>query len=149
MLKEKVKLENLEPTIRKILKEGGTFRFAPRGTSMQPFIWEGRYQVVIGPLPEGKLKKYQIVLYKRKNGAYVLHRIIEVKKDSYTMRGDNQFIKEKGIKKEQMIGVVIGIICDGKEQKLEGIAARGKVKIWVKTAFLRRVYRKIRGILGF
>ncbi len=138
-----IKLKELEPVIRKILSEGGTFVFAPKGTSMQPFIWQGKDQVVLGALPEGKLKKYQIVLYKRENGAYVLHRIIKVKKDSYTMRGDNQFQKEKGIRKEQMIGVVVGIICDGKEQKLDNIAGRSKVRIWIKTAFLRRVCRKI------
>lgn len=135
-----MKLEEFEPVIRKILAEGGNFQFAPRGTSMQPYIYQGRDQVVLAPLPEGKLKKYQVILYKRKNGAYVLHRIVKVKKDSYTMRGDNQFQNEKGIKKEQMIGLVTKVVRGEKEKSMETITARFTAMIWVKTAFLRKMY---------
>ena len=52
-----------------------------------------------------KLKKYDIPLYRRNNGQYVLHRIVDVG-ETYTCIGDAQFVKECGIRDEQIIAVV-------------------------------------------
>lgn len=70
---------------------------------MQPFIVQGRDKVTLAALPD-RIKKYDIILYKRENGTFVLHRVTGKKENAYIFRGDNQFSDEYGIKREQMIG---------------------------------------------
>lgn len=134
MQKIDMKLEEMEPVMRKVLAEGGTFSFYPRGTSMNPFLVQGRDCVVLAPLPE-RLKKGDAVLYKRKDGAFVLHRIVKIKNENYTMRGDNQFINEPGIRKNQMIGVVQEIRNADRKIRTDEKKYRIRVRIWMKTAF--------------
>ena len=70
-------LDELMPLISERLSAGGSVRFSPHGTSMLPMLKDGRDQVVLSPLPD-KLKKYDLPLYRRENGQYVLHRIVKV-----------------------------------------------------------------------
>lgn len=101
--KKEQKVEDLLPFIKESIRDGGQFVFYPKGTSMNPtIIFEKDCVVLKEPL---NLQKYDIVLYRRTGGAFVLHRIIKIKDDTFTMRGDNQFLLESGIKKEQIIAV--------------------------------------------
>lgn len=94
------------PLIRQALADGRTVRFMPRGVSMLPMLRQGIDSVVLSPLP-AKLKKYDLPLYRREDGRYVLHRVVRVG-DTYTCVGDNQFEPEKGLRHDQMIGLVSG-----------------------------------------
>lgn len=99
-----LQLDQLMPLMKECLAAGQSIRFSPRGISMLPMLREGADCVILSPVPE-KLKKYDIALYQRDNGQYVLHRIIEVG-ETYSCMGDNQFVKEFGLRYEQMIAVV-------------------------------------------
>ena len=77
-----VQLDAMMPLLREQLDVGQQVRFSPRGTSMLPMLRPGIDSVVLRPLPE-KLKKYDLPLYQRKNGQYVLHRVI-CAEDTYT-----------------------------------------------------------------
>ncbi|MDO5305842.1 MAG: hypothetical protein Q4E87_09745, partial [bacterium] len=70
-----------------------------------------RDTIVIRPY-EGRLKKYDVPLYKRGND-YVLHRIVKVLPDSYVICGDNCLNKEYGITDEQILGVLTEFYRDG------------------------------------
>ena len=143
MEREVYNLSDMEPVLRKVLAEGGTFPFYPKGTSMEPTIHQGIDQVLLKALPK-KLKKYQMILYKRQSGAFVLHRIVKVEKDSYTMRGDNQFYTEPGLRREQMIGVVCKLKTPQGEISTESISFWLKSAIWVETAGVRRILQAVR-----
>ena len=143
MERECYNLRDMEPVIRKVLAEGGVFSFYPKGTSMEPTIHQGTDQVLLKALPE-KLKSYQIILYRRANGAFVLHRIVKVCTDSYTMRGDNQFYVEPGIRRDQMIGMVCGLKTPKGEISTESIAFWLKSAIWVESAGVRRIFLAVR-----
>lgn len=84
------------------------------GTSMLPFIRQKKDLIIIKKRPEGRLKKYDAVLYKRDN-IYILHRILKVRKNDYVICGDNRRILEYGITDEHIIGVLDAIVRDGKE----------------------------------
>ena len=105
--------EQLEPIIRKKISEGGKVIIEPKGTSMLPIIIQGEDKVELSPV-SGQLKKYDIVFYKRRNGKFVLHRIIAVRKNDYILRGDNQIINEYGITDDMIIAVATAIIKDSK-----------------------------------
>lgn len=93
-----------EKKIEQVIKEEGKFVCTTSGVSMLPLFADRRDTVVILP-SEGRLKKYDVPLYKR-GEQYVLHRIIKVLPDSYIIRGDNCEAKEIGIRDEDIVGVL-------------------------------------------
>ena len=110
----KISLADYYPLIKETLDRGGTFSLTITGTSMYPFIVGGRDKVTLSPLPE-KLKKNDLPLYRRVDGAFVLHRIVKVCKDgTYTCCGDHQWQLEKGLRREQMIGLATEYVRKGK-----------------------------------
>lgn len=113
MKRESYSMDEIMPVIRMSLKNNGNFTMVPKGTSMEPFIHGGRDKVVLEPLP-AQIKKYQIILYQRDDGSYVMHRVVGKDSSGYIMRGDNQSVNERGITKNQMIAKVKNIIRDGK-----------------------------------
>ena len=92
------------PLIQERLAAGDRVSFYPRGTSMLPMLRQGRDSVELSPLPQ-KLKKYDLPMYRRDNGQFVLHRVVAVS-DSCTCMGDNQFEPEPGLRHDQMIALV-------------------------------------------
>ena len=91
----KINLEDMFPVIMEQISSGGDFVFGPKGISMLPLIKQGEDSVVISPVKE-PLKKYDVPLYRRANGQFVLHRIVAVRKDGYVLCGDNQYEREYG-----------------------------------------------------
>ena len=141
---EKTVVSNLEemlPLIEECLAAGQSVRFSPRGVSMLPLIRQGRDSVTLASPPE-KLKKYDIPLYRRKNGHFVLHRVVRVG-DTYTCIGDNQFVYEKGIEHGQIIAVCTDITRDGKTTSLRSPKWRIYARIRHYSRFPRRVVRGV------
>ena len=97
-------------TFEEILARDGILVYKTRGRSMKPMLRNNRDLVVIAP-PSGRLKKYDIALYKR-NGQYVLHRVIAVRQDHYLIRGDNTFVLEK-VSDAAVIGILTGFQRNG------------------------------------
>ena len=71
-----------------IIAEQGKLIYTNAGDSMYPTILP-RDLLVIEAVTK-PLKKYDIPLYKRDSGQYVLHRIIDIKDNSYVICGDNR-----------------------------------------------------------
>lgn len=110
-------------------------QFTPQGTSMRPAIYGGRDQVILSPLPE-KLKKYDLPLYRRDDGQFVLHRIVKAGQN-YTCVGDNQFVLEEGVPREWMIALTTGFIRKGKYYSTDSFAYRIYCRIWHWTRPVR------------
>ena len=88
------------------IEKYGFYIATPIGTSMMPLLRE-RIDTVKLVAPNN-LKKHDVVLYMRNDKTLVLHRIIRVNNDLFTMCGDNQFMLEKSIKRSQIIAVMEG-----------------------------------------
>ena len=89
MEKKKVRLSEMLPAMEETLSAGGTVKLPITGTSMLPLLVAGRDNVVLkkADLP---LRRFDLPLYRRKGGAFDLHRVVAVEKDgTYTMCGDN------------------------------------------------------------
>src|SRR5574344_2375821 len=98
---------------REIIKSNKVFIATPIGVSMMPMIRQ-RLDTVKLIEVNGRCKKYDVILYQRKDGKYVLHRIQKVLKHSYDLCGDNQFIIEHGVTDEMIIAVVDGFYREEK-----------------------------------
>ena len=99
-------IEELYPLIKEVVDKGGEFRLFPRGTSMEPLIYAGTDSMLLGPSSE--IKNGDVLFYRRKNGAFVIHRLIEVRDGTLTMCGDHQRTLEFGIMPEQVIAKMTG-----------------------------------------
>ena len=141
-----VQLEQLMPLIREQLANGQPVQFTTRGISMYPLLRNGKDQVVLGPLPE-KLKKYDLPLYRRDNGKFVLHRIIRVTPEGYLISGDNQYKLEE-VSRQQMLAVVSAFVRKGRSHTLREPGYRLYRWAWVKLFWLRKPYIKLRRKLG-
>ena len=133
-------MEALMPLFRERLAAGQQVRFSPMGTSMLPMLRQGRDSVVLSPAPE-RLSRYDLPLYRRDNGAYVLHRILSVEADgTYTCCGDNQWHLEKGLRRDQMIAVVESFSRRGDDRWVSGNDRKYRLytRIWMTARPLRR-----------
>lgn len=99
------------------------------GDSMMPIIRQNRDLLIIEKV-NGRLKKYDVPLYKRDSGQYVLHRILKVRKNDYVICGDNRRQKEYGITDSHIIGVLTGIVRDGKTIYVNDKKYRLYVHLW-------------------
>ena len=104
----KAELSELWPIMEEKILSGGKVKFHPKGTSMLPLLRQGIDSVELTKAPE-TLKKYDIPLYKRENGQFVLHRVVKVTKNGYVMCGDNQYVREKYIQNDQILAITSGI----------------------------------------
>lgn len=131
MAKHYVDIAEMYPIIREVLDEGGTFILTPNGNSMYPTIRNGLDKVTLVKAPE-KLQKYDLPFYIRKNGQFVLHRVVSVEEDgTYTCCGDHQWVLEKGLKQEQFFGIVTEIVRNGKRITTDNPAYLRWVHFWV------------------
>lgn len=134
------RLEDLMPLIREQLAAGKNVRFNPRGVSMLPMLREGMDSVVLSPLPE-KLSQYDLPLYQRANGQYVLHRVVEVG-ETYTCMGDNQFNKEPGLRHEQMIALVTAFTRADKRHSVREPGYWLYCRVWYHSRHVRKFWRR-------
>lgn len=143
-MSKKVTMEELLPFIEDAFKNNKNFTIPITGTSMLPLLVQGRDSVTLKKC-NGPLKKGDLPLYRRKDGAFVLHRVVKVEnQNTYTMCGDNQFLKEKGITGEQIIGIVTEITRKGKKFSVESKKYQLYVKIGLLLLNIRYPYRRLR-----
>jgi hypothetical protein len=139
-------------TFEKELAVHGRFMYKNVGTSMMPLIREGK-DVMIIERPNGRLKKYDVALYK-KNGSYILHRVIKVRESDYVIVGDHCTVREYGITDGDIIGVMKGLIRSGKELDLNSFGYKLYYHLWCDLypvrvfiikmkSFVRRALRKV------
>lgn len=96
-------MASLSPLMEEILADGGTVELTVTGVSMQPMLLHRVSRVRLAPV--GELGRGDIPLYRRNNGQFLLHRIVQTG-ETYTCCGDNQWQMEKGLRKDQMLAVV-------------------------------------------
>ena len=131
--------------LEEVLSRDGKLVYKTRGTSMLPLLHQERDLVII-ETPKGRLKKYDVALYKR-GGNTVLHRVIRVNTDSYTIRGDNTFILEK-VPDSAVLGVLTGFVRKGKRVSIKNPLYQGYVRIWNLLYPLRAFFVRGRRFLG-
>lgn len=138
-----VSMEELVPLIQEQLSMGYSVRIFPRGISMMPMLRQGIDSVILSPIPD-KLKKYDLPLYQRDNGKYVLHRVIDVG-HTYTCMGDNQFVAEQDLRHDQMIAVVTAFYRNEKKYSCCNWFYQLYCRLWNYSRPLRKFVRRAIG----
>lgn len=131
--------------IEDILKEDGMYVSTTWGVSMYPMLRNRRDTIIVKPY-EGRLEKYDVPLYKRGTN-YILHRIIEVRPESYVIRGDNCIPKEYDINDEKILGVLTGFYRGSKYVDMNGWKYKCYSRVWVAIYPIRRVYKGVKNLV--
>ena len=143
----KLSPEELIPELLPLLDQAESVPLTISGNSMSPFLVHGRDTVFLSKVTR-PLKKGDMILYRRRNGQYVLHRICRVHPDCYDLVGDAQTRIEPGIRPEQVLATVAAVRRKGKLVKPGHPIWVFYEKIWIRLirgrGRLLRLYRRLR-----
>lgn len=134
-------------TFEEEIQESGRLVYTNVGTSMMPLLRQHRDLMII-ERADGKRRKYDAILYRRKNGSYILHRILEVRKDGYVVCGDHCWNREYGVTDSQIIGVLSAVVRDGKTISVTDRRYRAYVHLWCDFFHVRAAILWLKAMLG-
>ncbi len=135
-------------TYEQELEQKGKLIYTNVGDSMLPLIRQRRDLVIIEKRPEGRCKKYDVVFYRRPDGKHVLHRIVKVRKHDYVICGDNRRVREFGVPDEWIIGVLTGVVRDGKQINVTDRKYRLYAHLWCDFFWIRAAVILCRNAMG-
>lgn len=101
---------------------------------MQPLIKEGRDYIYIQKPSGERLRKYDVVLFRRPwiegRGKYVLHRILKVNTDgTYWIAGDNCTDGER-VREENILGIMTIVQRKGKTVRVSDMGYKLYTYLW-------------------
>lgn len=141
-----IPMEALSELILLQLEKGGRANLTVTGSSMYPMLRNCADSVELIPVT-GRQKKGDIILYRRDNGQYILHRIIALTEEGYICCGDNQAEKEP-VRQDQLLAAVEGFTRKGKVYTLGDPGYRLYTALWVGLFPVRRYLLALRRRLG-
>ena len=115
------------------------------GDSMEPMLRNRKDTIIIEPV-HGRLKRYDLPLYRRPDGKYVLHRILHVKKNGYVICGDNRWWKEN-VPDEWIVGVVTEFYRREEHIYITDRKYRQYVHLWCDFFWIRVLILRVKHIL--
>lgn len=134
-------------TFEEEISESGRLVYTNVGTSMMPLLRQNRDLMIIRK-PDGRCQRYDVPLYKRNDGKYVLHRILKVNNDSYVLCGDNCRRREYGITDRQIIGVLSAVVRDGRTIPVSDWRYRVYAHIWCDFFYIRVIILWLKEMYG-
>ncbi len=165
----RVPMEELSPLIAECLKQGQEVLLTVTGNSMAPFLRHRRDQVVLRAVDGDALRPGDVCLYRRRNGQYILHRVV-VRDDGvthmalgdaqstlsvdkggrlrYTMLGDAQTDLEHGIGTDQILARAVAFHRKGKVWECDSAAYGRYVRRWHDLLPIRRWLMEIYRLPG-
>lgn len=129
-------INDLMPLIEECISNGTNVKMQVSGISMTPILHNLKDTVTLAKAD--KIKKYDIVLHRRKSGEYILHRIIKKKGNVLTIAGDFEIEKEYPVYTEQVVAKVVAFRRNGKDYKPEDFIIRLYSFLWVLIFPLRQ-----------
>lgn len=127
-----------------LLGDGKTIQIKPQGYSMYPMFVPGRDSAVIVKADMNRIKRGDVVLYRRDGSVLVLHRIWKVKESGIYLVGDNQEEIEGPLRRDQIKGILIAFIHGEKTISVKNPVYKLVSRGWL---FMRPYRRKIKKII--
>lgn len=123
--------EDMEECLNNTIGKGQELTLQITGYSMSPTLKHLRDRVILTDPKAVGIRRMDMVLYRRENGKYVLHRIIQCyPPERYLLNGDAQLWTEM-IRKEQIRAVVSSIERNGRRISCRNQVYLLYVRLWV------------------
>ena len=126
--------------VEQLLAEGKSVRIKAKGRSMEPFIRDGRDEIV---LSAGTQARKGCIILARTDEGIVLRRVINIEGNAVTLMGDGNLYKTESCLREDIIAVATRIVRKGKSIDPECFMERFKARIWMIARPLRRPLLRI------
>lgn len=126
--------------IETLLASGQTICMRPQGTSMYPMFADPEDEAVIAPVDVGRLRRGDVVVYRRDpqaGGLLVMHRIYKRDGDAFYFVGDNQSEIEGPLRADQMRGILVSWVRRGRTCSVHHIGYRVCSGLWLFMLPLR------------
>ena len=130
-------IADLAPFIAERVSGGASVRFTVTGNSMFPLFANRRDQVTVTAPTD--IRKYDIVLHRRTDGTYILHRVIGRRGDVLTIAGDNETERETGVNISQVIAKVTGFTRKGRDVSVNNPLYRVYSRLWLAVFPARHI----------
>lgn len=143
---QSVAFDSMMEVISEKLSVGGDVLISASGDSMYPLFRHQKDQVRLSRV-ERTLKKYDMILYRRDNGQYVLHRIVGIGENGFILRGDAQLVNEYPVREDQVIAKVSGFVRNGKEYTCQYFFYRLYAYLWTNTVLMRKILGKCKRMI--
>lgn len=124
-------------------------RFKANGNSMTPAIKNGDI-ITLSPVGDSRPGPGEVSAYRRGyDNELIIHRIIKVSDEKYSIRGDNSNFTHQDINVNEIIGVVTGIERNGRSKFWPGrynssVFAKVYFHIYLKRLRLFNLAKRIR-----
>lgn len=128
--------------VEKLLAEGNRIQIKPQGYSMYPVLVPGRDEAIVAPADPAKLKRGDVVLYRRDQSILVLHRIWRRKDNKFYLVGDNQKEIEGPLRPDQIKGVMTGMVRKGRKISVKNPVYQMLTGIWLAMRPVRPIVSK-------
>lgn len=143
-----IKVENniLIPKIIELLDAGHTVTLGLRGYSMRPYLEDGRDKALLAK--PTYIQRGDVVLAMIDNKRYVLHRIVRIKGDEVTLRGDGNVGTERCTESD-IKAFAVGFYRKGREkiESTNSLKWRTYSALWCLMFPIRRyllgIYRRL------
>ena len=135
--------EKMKYDIEELLGQGRTVQIEPQGYSMYPLFVPGRDKAVVAPIGDmKKLRRGDVVLYRRDESILVLHRIWKRRTEGFYLVGDNQREIEGPLRPDQMKGILVEIVQKGRRFSVKNPVYWVLFRIWLILRPFRPVISK-------
>lgn len=135
-------INNEKIDVVEMINSGATVQIMVRGYSMYPLFVPNRDWAVIKKADTSKIKRGDVVLYRRDQGKLVLHRVWKRNKKGFFMVGDNQSIIEGPIREDQLIGILIEVIRNNRKISVNNIFYIIFTRLWLMLRPVRKPISK-------
>lgn len=136
--------ETLIPALLEALEQAEAVPLTVTGHSMTPFLQPERDTVYLTKLTF-PLRRGQMVLYRRDNGRYILHRIYRITPEGLQLIGDGQVTPEPRISPAQVVAGVSAVRRNGRLLRPGHPVWFFYEKLWLWAVPLRP---RIRGLMA-
>lgn len=123
-------------TFEEYFQSHTSLTYKNKGISMLPLLREGHDLFTVTKKGSERCRVGDVVLFRR-NGRYILHRVVKVRADSYDCLGDNSVNKEYGVKDSDILGVMESYTRNGKKHPVTAPAYRLYSAVWVRLSPVR------------
>ena len=124
---------NLSEKIRivDLLREGKSVQLHPEGYSMYPLLVPERDEVIISPLKDHIIRRGDVLLYRRKSGRLILHRVYKKDRSRLYFVGDNESEIEGPVRITEVYAIMSAFYHKGKKYKTSNVFYFFYWQIWL------------------
>ena len=118
-----------------MIEQGKTVKITVTGYSMYPLVTNRRDAVLLAKAEDVKVG--DVPLFVRKDGSYILHRLVGKKDGAFVAMGDYETKPEYPIYRENVVAKAVGFYRKGRYIDCKSIRYRIYSFLWRRTARIR------------